>query len=448
MKHSRNRKGNTCLLLFSILMAIMCCLLAVQSSADEQKPSKEIITKELPPGEQTFGGNPWDRWIFIANGDAFLSLSRLNGAGTVGGGSADLLLAPTYKYNDRTFFIFMYDGHYYKKRDFYSDEIGPRERTEYQGHTIQPMFRRDFGPRDRYSLTPSVFFTYTFNKDIDSDKWSDGLYNYRDKGAALAFDMREVLVREGMFNLTAQYYKRRYPNYASLLSLTGLDLSSGLNVEKNEKDYHGLLLKGGYNWQKPLGFSFDTQYALLYKDLDDKKVVNANGVLTSEGQEDYLHTLDCNLWYTFDVGGGLRIGMDLRGGLKRSNQNYYDGMETIILSDNEFTSDYYDYNQYRIVPNISYTLAFFPLTASVSYSYQKTSYTDRKATFTDGSYKSDLQRDVEQGVDVRLSYDLSDRWKLIGQWNHTEARSNYDDERVYRYDYVINTYAIGVAFQY
>lgn len=438
---------NTSFLLLLILVAL-CCLFPVLSIADEQKSSKEVIAKELPSSEQTFGGSPWDRWIFIANGDAFLSLSRLNGAGTVGGGSADLLLAPTYKYDDKTFFIFMYDGHYYKKRDFYSDEIGPRERTEFQGHTIQPMLRRDFGPRDRYSLTPSVFLTYTFNKDIDSERWNEGLYNYRDKGGSLEFDMREAIVPEGLFNCTVQYYKRRYPNYASLLSLTGLDLSTGLNVEKNEKDYDGLLLKSGYSHERPIGFSFQTQYALLYKDLDDKKVVDSDGVLTSDGQEDYQHTVDLNLWYTLDIGGGLRVGMDLRGGLKRSNQNYYDGMETIILSDDEFTSDYYDYNQYRIVPNISYTLAFFPLTASVSYSYQEIRYTDRKAAFADGSYKSDLERDVERVVNFRLSYDLSDRWKLIGQWDHTEARSNNDDERVYRYDYVINTYAIGVAFQY
>jgi len=140
--------------------------------------------------------------------------------------------------------------------------------------------------------------------------------------------------------------------------------------------------------------------------------------------------------------------VNLRGGLKRSNQNYYDGMETILLSDDEFTPDYYDYNQYRIIPNISYTLAFFPLTASLSYRYQNTRYTDRRAAFQDGMYKADLQRDVEQGVTAGLRYDFSDHWSAVAQWDHTEARSNYDDERVYRYDYVINTYALGIAFRY
>ena len=446
MKRPKTLKKNGFALLLTL--TALCCLFARPATAYEQETTKEAISKELPPGGESFSTSSWDRWIFIANADAFLGLSRLNGAGTLGGGSADALLVPAYKYDDRTFFILMYDGHYFKKRDFYSDEIGPKERTEFMAHTIQPMLRRDFGPEDRYSITPSVFLTYTFNKDIDSANWGDGLYNYRDKGASLEFDMRQAFVREGELNCTVQYYKRRYPNYASLLSLTGLDLRTGLNVEKNEQDYHGLLLKGGYSMHRPVGFSYDAQYALLYKDLDDKKVVDSDGVLTSEGEKEYQHTADVNFWYTFDIGGGLKTGVDLRGGLKRGNQNYYDGMQTITLSDDQFTPDYYDYNLYRIAPSVSYTLALFPVTATVGCSLQKRKYTDRKATFPDGSYKPALERDVEWALNARVSYDLSDHWSVIGLWEHTQARSNYDDERVYRYDYVLNYYAVGMAFRY
>jgi hypothetical protein len=434
-------------LLVTLVLIFFSFLMAMPSLAAE-KTTQGVLKEELPPGEPSLGQKVWDHFLFIANGDAFFTLSRLDNTGTLGGGSADALLAPTYKFNDRTFFILMYDGHYFKKRDFYSDEVGPRERSEFQAHTIQPMFRKDFGPRARYSLTPSVFMTYTFNKDIDAAHWGDGLYNYRDLGGSLQFDMREVFVKEGTINLTAQYYKRRYPNYASLLSLTGLDLSSGLNVEKNEKDYHGVLVKGGYSMVKSLGFSFQTQYALLQKDLDDKKVVGSDGVLTSEGQKDYLHTLDLNLWDTLDVGGGLKLGLDLRGGMNRSNQNYYDGMETIILSDDEFTPHFYDYFLYRISPNISYTFPLFPLTATAAYAYQKTRFTDRKATFKDGSYKSEFEKDTEQAINFRLSYELSTHWSLVGVWEHIMARSNYDDQRVYRYDYTINNYSIGIAFKY
>ncbi len=433
---------------FVALALFSCSILMAAPTPAAQKSTQEVLKEELPPGEASPAENAWDHFLFIANSDAFFTLSHLNNAGTIGGGSVDALLAPTYKFNDRTFFILMYDGHYFKKRDFYSDEIGPRERSEFQAHTLQPMLRMDFGPRAHNSLTPSVFMTYTFNKDIDAGDWNDGLYNYRDFGGAMEFDMREVFVKEGAINLTAQYYKRRYPNYASLLSLTGLDLKSGLNTEKNEKDYHGVLVKGGYSMAKPSGFSFETQYALLQKDLDDKKVVGTDGVLKSEKQMDYLHTLDLNLWHTLDVGGDLKLGVDLRGGLNRSNQNYYDGMETIILSDDQFTPDYYNYTMYRISPNISFTFPLFPLTASATYAFQKIRFTDRKATFADGSYKPELERDIEQSFNFRLSYELSTHWSLIGVWEHIKARSNYDDERLYRYDYIIDNYSIGVAFQY
>jgi hypothetical protein len=175
--------------LLTTLALVFCSFLMAAPGQTAEKTTKEVLNEELPPGEPSLGQKAWDHFLFIANGDAFFTLSRLNNAGTLGGGSVDALLAPTYKFNDRTFFILMYDGHYFKKRDFYSDDIGPRERSEYQGHTIQPMFRKDFGPRDRYSLTPSVFMTYTFNKDIDAADWNDGLYNYRDLGASLEFDM-------------------------------------------------------------------------------------------------------------------------------------------------------------------------------------------------------------------------------------------------------------------
>lgn len=422
--------------------------------AAQEKDAQKIIKEELPAQEAVYGPTFWDRTMFIADVNAFVTLSHLNGAGTLGGGQLNAVLAPVYRFNRSTYFILMYDGHYYRKRDFYSDEIGPKERRQFMGHTVQPTIRKDFGKGRLYSLSPSVFYTATYNKDIDSAQWQDGLYNYRDLGASLQFDRRALLGKEGSLSLTAQYYKRRYPNYASLLSLTGLDLrdpvtgQSAINTEKNEKDYHGILFKANYTWMRPIGFSWETQYALLYKDLDDKKVVGSDGVLTSEGEEAYLQTMDVNLWYTLDIGGGLKLGVDLRGGFNRSNQNYYDGMQTLTLADDVFLHAYYDYNLYRIRPNISYRLATYPLTLSLSYSYQKTLYRERKAQNPDGTYKDNNQRDWEYTFTFGLQYDFNRNWSVLGQYEHITADSNNEDERVYRYDYTINNFSVGVAFRY
>jgi len=130
--------------------------------------------------------------VMSADLSAFYTRSDVSGSGDTDGGSISALLAPVYKFNDRTFFILMYDGLYYEKREFYSDEIGSKERTEFTSHSITPMVRFDFGERARYSLTPSVFHSATYNKDVETDDWDAGLYNYRDYGGGLDFDMRQV----------------------------------------------------------------------------------------------------------------------------------------------------------------------------------------------------------------------------------------------------------------
>ena len=417
-------------------------------AAEDEEETRAVIEEELPPGEM--GGGLGDRLFFIADVTAFFTESNLNGSGSSEGLNLNGLFAPVYQFNDRTFFILMYDGQYYKKREFYSDDIGQKQRNEFQAHTVQPMVRFDFGERARYSVTPLLFHTATYNKDVDTDSWGDGLYNYRDYGAGVDFDMRRVYGDEGAVQVALQYYEREYPNYASLLSLTGLDLQSGNNAERNEKDYSGILGRIGYRWRKTIGFSWETEYSLLHKMLDDKKVVNSVGVLTSEEQEDYVHSFDLNLMYNFDIGGGLKLGLDLNGTWYDSNQNYYDGMQTVTPADNTPINDYYDYFSYRIRPNISYTFPLFPLTPSLYYSYYKLEYDERKARLAGGIYPYGTEAHYEEQDEflLRLRYDLTDNWALLAQWQNVTPRSNNEDQRTYRYEYTINNYSLGVSFKY
>ena len=439
-------------LLAFLLVLLSLCFAAKPLQAEEPSP-KESIAEESPPEEAEPPGyrKYTDRLSLIAHFNLFYTLSDRHGSNTIGGGGFSGLLAPTYKFNDKNFLILMYDGTYYKRRDFYSDDVGPRERTEFQRHTITPMFRIDFGEKSRYSITPSFFYTKTYNKDVEGTGWDDGLYNYRDTGGGLDFRMKELGYggADGTLKLGAQYYKRRYPNYISLLDLASRTLGqSNLGVEKDEKDYHGLLVKAGYDWSKKSGFSWGAGYYLLYKKLDDKKVVGSDGVLTSEEQEDYLHSLDLRFWRTLDVDGGLRVGLDLNYSLNRSNQNYYDGMGTLTLADDVPMNDFYDYNSYRIRPNISYTFALLRLTPSFAYSYQRTDYTDRRAQYSDGTYKSDKQCETQNEISLGLRYDLFEDWSVYARWQHIATRSNNADESVYEYDHTVNNYYVGVSYRY
>lgn len=451
MRVQKTVKGNLVSVVLVVLSVFFVFELIGQPgawAADEKTP-KEKLTQELPPGETGAGGPSFmDRLLFIADFDAFVTRSKIHGEESLSGASVNGLFAPVYQANDRTFLILMYDGHYYRKREFYSDEEGSRERTEFQSHTIQPMVRFDFGDRAQYSLTPSVFHTATFNRDRETSGWRDGLYNYRDYGAGVDFDMRQVYGDAGTLSFGVQYYQRKYPNYASLLSQTGLDLNGQQNVERNEKDYHGMIGKAGYGWIKPLGLSWNAEYSLLYKRLDDKRVVDSNGVLTGDKQRDYLHSLDVNCKYVFDIAGGLKLGLDLNGSLNDSNQNYWDEKITGLFSSQKYTSDYYDYTSYRIRPNISYTFALWPLTPSISYSYYRVTYDERKAKYSNGDYKSDHHYEQQQAFVLGLEYDLTDNWSLLAQWENLVQRSNNEDQRTYRYAYSMDTYMLGVSFKY
>ena len=439
------------LLVFFVAFFFLCSITGPLGAAEETSP-KDVMTEELPPGQEAEGFA--DNWMFIADFSAFYTRSDVSGSGNTDGMSTNGLFAPVYKFNDRTFFILMYDGQYYKKREYYSNEIGSKQRTEFQSHSITPMVRFDFGERARYSLTPSLFHTATYNKDVETSGWSDGLYNYRDNGAGLDFDMREVFGNNGTLSFGVQYYERDYPNYTSLLSNVVsqpgfLDLVSGTDDEKDEQDYDGIIATVGYKWIRPFGLSWEAGYSFLNKDFDDNKVVGSDGVLTGTGREDDEHSLDFNLWYTMDIDGGLRLGVDLNTTTYDSNENFWDGRQGFVIGDpRNYTSEYYDYDFYRIRPNISYTFALFPLTPSVSYAYENKDYDNRKGEFSDGSYKTETQEDETEIVTLGLRYDFTDNWAALAQWKYIEQRSNNDDARTYTYDYTTNQCAVGVSFKY
>ncbi len=406
-----------------------------------EEPSLERVSQPKPPAGPIHDTD-LDRQKLIAQFDAFYTLSDLKHSDTLSGGSFNAVVAPTYKIKNDLMFIFMYDGNYYKKLDFYSDDIGPRERDEYIRHNFTPMLRMEIGESSRYFITPSLFYTETYNKDIKSSDWNDGLYNYRDFGAGFDFEIKELSLgnAKGTLKLGTQYYTRSYPNWESLLYL------AGLGFDGDEKDYHGIIASAEYSQKRGSNRSWSAAYSLLYKMLDDMKVVNENDALTSKKQHDYIHNLDLTAWYLLNR--MVQLGIDLNCNLKDSNQNYYDTLNTINPEDDVFTSDFYDYISYKITPNISYIFQAIPLTATFSYSIQKTEYTDRKAQYDNGNYKAKDQSEREQDFLLDLRYDINKKWAVLGQLQQIIFRSNNDYENVYEYNYTVSNFSVGASYEF
>ncbi len=429
-------------LVLSLISLPEIVVAATQDEGIDRGMHDKLIEPSIPNKELRSAGTFWeetDRLIIIGDVQAFGSYSALEGD-DLWGGSFYGLLAPGYKVGERMLFIAMYDGQYDRRMDLYSDEYGFRRRTEFQRHAITPMLRMDFGEDARYSLTPSVFFTWTWNKDESQfDRWNKGLYNYRDEGVGLDFDMRRCMGEVGTLKIGAQYYQRRYPNF-------DVDLETsmpGVTYEDN-KNYHGIIGKVEYSWINDEGFSWATEYSLLYKMLDDKKVVSVVGVMSdSKEQRDYVHEMGVYVWYLFDdIAGGLNVGLDFGARMYDSNQNYF-----------EFAGggnkDYFDYLSYSIGPNITYTFELTPLTASLRYTREWLDYADRWPRNSAGVFdQNDEQWESSHEIILGLKFELDEKLSLLAQWDYLKSRSNNDDISVYEYDYKVNTFLIGAKYTF
>ncbi len=452
MKFLSDNKGRRRLFLPLFLMLCLISIpefvyAAAQNEAIDRAAQDKLVEPAIPNAELRKADKFWDeaeRFILIGDIQAYGSYSELDGDDDIWGGSFYGLVAPGIKLGDRMIFIAMYDGQFDRRMDLYSDDYGYRKTTESQRHAFTPMLRIDFGEDSRYSITPSFFYTETWNKDEgQNSSWDSGLYNYKDKGGGLDFDMKECMGEFGNLKIGAQYYAREYPNYTSLL----YDSGSAIGYE-DEKDYHGIIGKLGYYWIKDAGFSWLANYTLLYKRFDDKLITESNGVLSSSSrQRDYVHEMNVNFWYFFeDIGGGLNVGLNLNGRLYRSNENYvnFDG-----IADWDVNEDYFDYDAYRIGPNIAYLFESMPLTASFSYSYGRLDYSDRWARDSTGSWSErKKQWEHTHDVTVGLKFEVSEKLSLLGQWQYIKNRSNNDDESVYVYDYKVNIVLIGARYSF
>ncbi len=404
----------------------------------------------LPPGYVEPEIGFMDRVMFFGNVNAYFTVSDRAGSGSIGGGGLGMVLAPGYRLTDNTAFTLLYNGSYYRKMEFYSDEVGPLGRSERLQNTITPMFRVNFGHRQRYSVTTSLFYTETKNKDVEGGGWSDGLYNYRDKGAGLDFGVRRLGVSDtgsGRLKLGVQVYDREYPNYHSLLDLA-TDDQSVLGTEKDERDYLGILCRASYTWAGRTGLSWGTNYYLLIKRLEDKKVVDSNGILTSEEQRDYLHNLTLRFSYRPEEAPVFLFGLDFEGTMNDSNQNYYDGMGTLSLSDDVPIEDFYDYRSLAITPKVSYTFSALPVTLKLSYRYMYTRYTERLAQYPDGTYKRDKQFEIQNEFRIGFWYEPIRDLHLYAEWEYLSVDSNNDYRRVYSYSYIVNYYSVGVSYSF
>jgi len=370
--------------------------------------------------------------------------SKVSDGNDLGGADIKGSFAPVYRIDKKNYIIPLYYVSYNRERQVTVEEEGGRVYNELMNHNLTLEYKHILNEKTTLKLDGLLRYHYVKESGYD---WSKGLYDYEDLGIAGSveyFFVKERTQRRS-FSIGGEFYQREYPNYASLIALASVTAP-----ETNEKDYKGYRPILRYNYLNE-GLGCSIFYSPLYKDFDDKKVIDSNGVLTSDEREDWFHYANIKLSYLLED-TPLLLGLGLTGILVDSNQNYYDSKGTVGLGDDVATENYYSFKSLSLNPTPTYLYKFedkkTPATFTLGYAYLIRDYDDRKAQRSDSTYTDDTQLDQTHTVSLEITYPINEHISAIALASYTKGLSNMKYESYYRYRYDSSFLGGGLRIKY
>lgn len=386
----------------------------------------------------------WDRVFLICDLDALGLYSKIGGEGSVSGADVNLKLSPAIMLGPKDFLIPLYNGSYSRTKQAVKEVEGTRLHESFQDHNVNFAWRHRFS--EEFTTKINVFGTWSYSVETKDEDWGDGLYDYEDLGVDL--DLRRVEraadLETKKYTASFEFYRRKYPNYGSLISLASVTAP-----EEYEKDYRGYRLTGGYEFARTNDWSLGIDYGFLFKDFRDKKVIDADGILTDDERDDYVHNADIN--YSYKINENWILGIDNNYEIYDSNQNFYDSRATIPLNDDVYTDSYYDYFSIALRPGITYLRQIAPertLVVNLLYGFTYKKYDERKKQDSNGVYSADRQVDKIFNVALNIKYPLNKNWALLFLAEYMDVDSNMDYERYYFYDYELYNVGAGLSYSF
>ncbi|MFH1867686.1 MAG: hypothetical protein ABH843_01825 [Candidatus Omnitrophota bacterium] len=370
--------------------------------------------------------------------------SKLEGGDALGGVNVRGTIAPVMRIDKNNFLIPLYYGGYNRERQVIVEEEGGRIYNEIMDHNATVEYKHIIDEKTSIKTDALARVHYVKEKGYG---WNDGLYDYRDFGAGASLEYFFEKSKEARSSISGggEYYHREYPNYISLIALASVTAP-----EKDEKNYNGFrpIVRYKYITEK---MNCGLFYSPLYKDYDDKKVIDSNGVLGSEERKDWFHYITGDFSYTLE-NVPIILGIGVTGIIVESNQNYYDSRGTVTLADDVYTGDYYDFSSIDINPKITYMRKVKeykePATLTLGYAYTRRDYNDRKVQLIDSTYTTDTQMDKLHTINTQATYPLTDNISFVASGSYTNADSNMKYETYYTYTYDIYSAAAGIRIKY
>jgi hypothetical protein len=192
------------------------------------------------------------------------------------------------------------------------------------------------------------------------------------------------------------------------------------------------------------------------EDRADKDLLESPGV-PSEKRKDRTHTFEGRGTIPIEAIRGLTLGFGGFGVYNTSNSGFNDTLPPLPPT-GFFSKNYYDYWSFRVIPEFAYSRRVNSsilnwrltgvLTLAASYSFDRREYKDRKAKDKEGNIKDQVEVDITHVITPRVIYQINRNWATFFQWRRTIARSNFEDERTFRYNYDINSYGVGIRYTY
>ena len=387
-----------------------------------------------------------DMIIPIVNLDVYSTYSDANSGDDIWGVIIAGSMAPVIKFSDTLYIIPLYDGSYERQKFFAHVEEGGREYNEIQHHDLSLTAKCRV--MDELTISPSIFGGWDLNAETTDEDWGDGLYDYREFGSGVDFDYLVHNAQENkvVLNSGCKWYFRTYPNYKALIAL-----ATATAPEEDEKDFHAVEISAGCQYSKDNALSLDLEYILLMKYFTDKKVIDADGILEEEEREEYRNTLRLEAIYIPGPETNFQYSLTSEFAYNESNQNFYDSRGSAALTDDVFTSGYFDYISFEVYPKVSYKIKSGDKTFAIigtGYDFLIQNYLDRKAQTAGGVYTSADQRDYQHIFEASLEIPLDKNLSLITSYDYTIHDSNMDYEEYYEYNYTMHRVLMGASLSY
>lgn len=362
----------------------------------------------------------------------------VDGTASSFGGNVDAVVTPVVKFSDQWSLFPTYHGYYQGTEEIQSLAGGGLLFRDYTG---QSFLLKSVHTLGSWKLKPSLGATLEWLRETRDEDWGQGLYDYRKYNGGL--EAEYDLSQDVGGRVAYDYYQIRFPNYQSLESAQDPTLSRELAGEDVLNNANHMATAGVWTSLSTKGrLEVTGMYDL--RSYADQPLVDQAGQLTNTDRKDKIYFLDSTVGYPFPGPHATRLygQLGFRYGFQNSNQNHFDAKKY------SFQSNYYDYSEWRVAPEVTSSISQGQWILSLGGSYEQRDYGSRPTQDT-------LGNDQDTKLYVRtiltrlsLSHSLTPRAKLRVEGSLGWSHSNTAYEDVFKYNYRMASYGLGFSYAY